>query len=115
MRKVGLENIELLFELRKADRIGNGLKKGESNSVTVLKNRITRVIAAENAITVKDLSVDGYDIMNELGIGPGPIIGKILRELLEQILDDPSKNMRETLLGIAKEALEAHKNKTAPV
>ena len=115
MRKVGLENIELLFELRKADRIGNGLKKGESNSVTVLKNRITRVIAAENAITVKDLSVDGYDIMNEFGIGPGPIIGKILRELLEQILDDPSKNMRETLLGIAKEALEAHKNKTAPV
>jgi poly(A) polymerase/tRNA nucleotidyltransferase (CCA-adding enzyme) len=115
MRKVGLENIDSLFELRRADRIGNGLKRGESGSVGNLRNRINRVIEAENAITVKDLAVDGYDIMSELGLQPGPVVGRILRELLEQILDDPSKNTRETLLTVAREVLEAEKNKTAPV
>jgi tRNA nucleotidyltransferase (CCA-adding enzyme) len=115
MRKVGLENIDSLFELRRADRIGNGLKRGESGSVGNLRNRINKVIEAENAITVKDLAVDGNDIMSELKLQPGPVVGRILRELLERILDDPSENTRETLLAVAREVLEAEKNKTAPV
>ncbi len=105
IRKVGLENLESLFELRKADRIGNGLKQGESNSVKRLKDRIKKVIEDENAITVKDLSVNGHDIMEEFNLKPGPIIGKVLNTLLEEILDDPTKNTRETLISIAREVL----------
>jgi poly(A) polymerase/tRNA nucleotidyltransferase (CCA-adding enzyme) len=101
MRKVGLENLEPLFELRRADRIGNGLKSGESRSVANLRKRIAKVIEEENAITVRDLAVDGHDIMRELGLKPGPIIGEVLGHLLEEILDDPAKNEHETLMSIA--------------
>ncbi len=111
MRKVGLENLDALFELRKADRLGNGLKSGESNSVKRLKERIEKIIEEENAITVKDLAVNGYDIMNKFGLEPGPIIGKILNTLLEEILDDPSKNTKETLLAIARKILADYKKK----
>jgi len=103
IRKVGMENLDALFELRKADRIGNGLKKGESNSIKRLKQRIEKVIEEDNAITVRDLAVNGYDIMNELNIKPGPLVGKVLNGLLEEILDNPEKNKRETLLTLAKE------------
>ena len=113
IRKVGLEYLDALFELRRADRIGNGLKRGESNAVKNLKGRIEKVLEAENAITVKDLSVNGYDIMGEFGLEPGPLIGKILSQLLEEILDDPEKNRREILLSIAKEIV-AHEIKEAP-
>jgi tRNA nucleotidyltransferase (CCA-adding enzyme) len=113
IRKVGLEYLDALFELRRADRIGNGLKRGESNAVKNLKGRIEKVLEAENAITVKDLSVNGYDIMGEFGLEPGPLIGKILSQLLEEILDDPEKNRREILLSIAKEIV-AHETKEAP-
>ncbi len=112
MRKVGLENLDALFELRRADRIGNGLKQGESNSIKKLKERIQQIIEAENAITVKDLAVNGYDIMDELGIKPGPMVGKVLNGLLEIILDDPEKNNRETLLKLAHEIYEKHLNAT---
>ena len=111
MRKVGLENINALFELRKADRIGNGLKSGESNSVRRLKDRIERIIEAENAITVKDLAVNGHDIMNEFNLKPGPIIGKILNALLEEILDNPDKNNRKALLAIANQVLTGERVK----
>jgi len=111
MRKVGLENINALFELRKADRIGNGLKSGESNSVRRLKDRIERIIEAENAITVKDLAVNGHDIMNEFNLKPGPIIGKILNALLEEILDNPDKNNRKALLTIANQVLTGERVK----
>ncbi|UCB47285.1 MAG: HD domain-containing protein [Spirochaetota bacterium] len=103
IRKVGLENSEALFELRKADRIGNGLKQGDSNSVRALKKRIEKVIEEENAITVKDLAVNGHDIMSTFSLNPGPLIGKILSNLLEVILDDPDKNTKKNLLAIAKE------------
>jgi poly(A) polymerase/tRNA nucleotidyltransferase (CCA-adding enzyme) len=105
IRKVELENLESLFELRKADRIGNGLKKGVSRSIVNLKNRIARVLEEANAITVKDLEVNGHDIMNTFNIEPGPVIGKILNGLLEEILDDPDKNTKETLLRLAENML----------
>jgi poly(A) polymerase/tRNA nucleotidyltransferase (CCA-adding enzyme) len=103
IRKVGIENLDALFELRRADRIGNGLKSGESRSIQNLKKRIEKVIEEANAITVKDLAVNGYDIMNELIIKPGPMVGKILNHLLEEILDDPSKNQPGVLLALARD------------
>jgi len=110
IRKVGLENLEPLFELRKADRIGNGMKRGESAAVRRLKQRIDKVIEEENAITVKDLAVNGNDLMAEFDLKPGPIIGKILDALLEEILDDPSKNEHDTLLAIAKDMLRQERS-----
>ena len=109
LRKVGIENLDALFELRRADRIGNGLKKGESNAIKRFKERIEKIIEQENAITVKDLAVNGYDIMETFSLKPGPIIGKILNDLLEVILDEPEKNKKEILLGIAKEIIEKEK------
>ncbi len=102
IRKVEPQNLDAIFELRRADRIGNGLKRGDSNSVKNLKERINKVLEEENAITVKDLALNGYDIMSEFHLEPGPIIGKILKRLLEEILDDPSKNTKETLLSYAR-------------
>lgn len=106
IRKVGLENLNPLFELRKADRIGNGLKSGESRAVANLRKRIEKILEEENAITVRDLAVDGNDIMREFDLKPGPIIGEVLGHLLEEILDDPDKNDYHTLVSIAAEYLK---------
>ncbi len=109
LRKVGVENLDALFELRRADRIGNGLKRGDSKAIKKFRERIEKIIEQENAITVRDLDINGYDLMNTFGLKPGPIIGKILNELLEVILDEPEKNKKEILLEIAKEILEREK------
>ena len=41
--------------------------------------------------------------MIELGVDKGPGIGRILRALLEIVLDDPGANEKETMLAKAKE------------
>jgi tRNA nucleotidyltransferase (CCA-adding enzyme) len=107
MRKVGLENLGALFELRRADRIGNGMKRGESRAVNILKKRIERIIEADNAITVKDLAVNGHDIMQGFNLKPGPVVGVVLNHLLEIILDNPEENEREKLLEYAGEYLRS--------
>lgn len=76
IRKAGLELIPNLFALREADRIGNGLKKGKSNSLDQLQRRIDKIIEEQNAISLKDLKVNGFDIMKSKNISPGPEIGK---------------------------------------
>ncbi len=47
------------------------------------------------------LAITGDDLRNE-GISPGPGMGKILRDLAEIVIEDPSKNDRETLLNIVR-------------
>lgn len=102
MRKVGMDNLSDLFTLRIADRVGNGARSGLPAPITILKERIQKVIDEENAITVKDLKINGHDIMNAFDIKPGPAIGIILNELLELVLDDPAANEFENLMTHAK-------------
>jgi poly(A) polymerase/tRNA nucleotidyltransferase (CCA-adding enzyme) len=110
MRKVGVENLKDILEIRMADRRGNGMRDGMPQPIRELLRRIDRVIEAENAITVRDLDIDGYALMDEFGVKPGPVIGHILNELLEVVLDSPELNTRETLLAKAREIYELAKD-----
>jgi tRNA nucleotidyltransferase (CCA-adding enzyme) len=57
-------------------------------------------IAYRDPIELADLQVDGEDLQRE-GIARGPALGKILRALLEWVVEDPARNVRETLIGRA--------------
>ncbi len=105
MKNVTPEKIPQLFDLRIADHKGNGYKQGAPKSLYHLRRRIDRVIEEENAISLKDLAVDGTVLMSDLNLRPGPVIGDILDHLLEIILDYPERNTREELLAEAKRFL----------
>ena len=66
-----------------------------------LRKKIEEELANKTPLSIKDLSIKGNDIMS-LGIPEGPVIGRILKDLLEVVLDDPSRNTRDALLEIAK-------------
>ncbi|MFW5770250.1 MAG: poly(A) polymerase, partial [Spirochaetota bacterium] len=106
MRKAGLENLEDLFDLRLADRAGNGMREGMPEPIKKLQKRIGKIIEAENAFTVRDLDIDGKVLMDEFSLKPGPVIGKVLNELLEKVLDHPELNRRDTLVEMAGEVLK---------
>lgn len=110
MRKVGVENIPDLFELREADRIGNGTRTGLPEPIKKLQERIDAVIEAENAITVRDLKINGNIIMEKFDLKPGPLIGRILHDLLEMVLDEPEMNMEDLLIEKAEEIYLSLKN-----
>ena len=58
-------------------------------------------IAWRDPIELGDLALDGEDLQRE-GFAPGPGLGKILRALLDAVVEDPSRNSRETLLALAR-------------
>jgi len=103
VRKVGLENIPALFALRKADNIGSGARSPRMYALDVLWERVQEEIRAASAFSLRDLSIDGNDVMAELGIPPGRRVGQILNELFERVTEDPSLNTRERLLELTRE------------
>lgn len=106
MTKVGIENIPALFALRRADNIGSGARSPRMYALEALWRRVQEEIDAANAFSTRDLKVDGNDVMRELGIAPGPEVGRIISALFERVLDDPRLNERETLLRLARDAFE---------
>ncbi|HOB21459.1 MAG TPA: hypothetical protein PKI30_01260 [Bacillota bacterium] len=53
-------------------------------------------------LQIADLAVNGRDVMEILGIGPGPEVGEVLEQLLEQVILCPELNEKTTLEKILK-------------
>jgi tRNA nucleotidyltransferase (CCA-adding enzyme) len=104
IRRVGRENIEDIVALREGDRLGSGSKR-TSWRLEELKQRIHEQL--HQPMQINEMAVTGHDVMERLGVKPGPIIGTILGELFELVMDDPSVNTREILLP----KLDAYRDK----
>ena len=97
VNRVQMERIALLFSLREADIVSRGRGEDPECETRELRARIARVAAEDAVLRVKDLAVNGADVMRALGVGPGPQVGKVLNRLLERVLDDPALNQKEML------------------
>ena len=102
IQRVGEENIDDLFKLRMADAQSNPYTSFKPEEITILQKRISDVRHQDMALKVTDLNITGKDL-EQLGVGKGPKMGEILRELLERVLDDPLLNTKEKLSEIVKE------------
>jgi tRNA nucleotidyltransferase/poly(A) polymerase len=103
IRKVGLDVIPDLFALRRADNIGSGVRAPRMYALEDLWTRVQGEIERSTAFSPRDLVVDGTDVMRELGIGPGPEVGRVISAAFERVLDDPDLNTRERLLPLIRE------------
>ncbi len=95
IREVGVENIDEMLALRTGDRLGSGSSE-TSWRTELFKKRIEEVQVVP--FSIKDLKIDGNDVMKELGIKPGPEIGKILETIFEEVDEGKLQNEREVLL-----------------
>ena len=107
IKKVGKDNLPLLFELRKADRLGKGkVKQTESNEdLEELAARIAAIVEKNECLDLKDLKISGIDLMKRANLKPGPLIGKTLNYLLELVLHNPELNKKEVLISYAEKYL----------
>lgn len=100
INRVGRENIADLFLLIRSDRSAIFGEEASLEDLEELSVRITRILTDRDALTIKDLAVNG-DKLAAAGIKRGPVMGAILNELLETVLDDPSQNTESRLTAIA--------------
>jgi tRNA nucleotidyltransferase (CCA-adding enzyme) len=91
-----------LLDHKEADLIGKGDDGPRDEEELVRLRRFRGVVESElvSPHRLSDLAVDGTDLI-EIGYRPGPELGKTLDGLLDDVVEDPSLNRRETLLARA--------------
>lgn len=102
VRRVGVELIFDLLDLRRADVIAQGMG-GTTEDVDQFESDIRKEIASKAPFGLKDLALDGQGVMRILKLQPGRKIGQVLEYLLEKVLDDPALNTSETLESLARD------------
>lgn len=109
--KVGNDNLEDLIDLRLADMYGKyNMPVRIHDSIACdllieLQDRIKKINEEKNALSLKDLKINGKDLI-QAGIPAGKRIGVILNELFEAVLEDPQLNNHEKLMEIALKSCE---------
>lgn len=110
--RTGAENLPKMYQLRRADSYATALKEPPPNFLLSLVYRAEKAVNEGKAFTLKDLAVSGNDLI-AIGIKPGKIMGVILNELLETVLDDPDQNTPEILTDIAKKVRDEREKNTS--
>lgn len=114
LAKIHEENLEDLYDLRLADIYGmnNAPVRGQDSRTIALlnelKDRISKETEKNSVLSLKQLAVNGKDLMKN-GISAGKDLGFVLNQLLETVLEDPSQNEKEQLIKIA---LNIYKKRT---
>jgi putative nucleotidyltransferase with HDIG domain len=100
------------FILRQADRMGNSLK--EHLPITQkqrdFQERIREVYETSSAYSLKDLKVNGRDLMEYFNLPASPIIGKIIKFLFDSVEETPELNTKSDLLKLSEKYLEEGNN-----
>ena len=100
VNRIGEEFFPMIFDFNKADIMAQSFYNREEKleDLEALKQAYLKVKESGDCVNIKDLAVTGSDVINA-GVSAGPQVGAILKALLEEVLDDPSKNNKEYLLS----------------
>lgn len=107
MNEAGMDTLPLLFLLQRADLMAQSEYKREEKLEKLKAAELCyqEIREAKEAVSIGELVVDGKDLI-QMGMSPGPEIGRMLSWLLEVVLKEPSNNTREELLTLVRRKLE---------
>lgn len=97
--KMGEEKLRMLIEMEKADVKSQApfCIDERLQLIASFEAALDRVLSEENCFSIKDLAVDGRDVM-DAGVPQGRRVGQILQQLFDDVVEERLKNERSQLL-----------------
>jgi len=117
IRRIGPENLDRQFAVRAADIAGSGLPKRDDSNEQ-FQARAHAEVARKPAFSVADLRIGGSDVIAAMirkGLAPPGFagdarVGEALRQLFEQVTEQPERNEPGTLKTLLETYLDAQRN-----
>lgn len=102
--KSGTDLFEDLIKVKKADTLAQSEYKREEKLIYLdsILQLYKEIIRDNECIKLKDMELNGKDLL-ALGIPQGKMVGKILGDLFELVIEEPEKNKKEFLMDYVKE------------
>ena len=97
-----------IFAVKQADMLAQSDfdRDKKKQELDELRRIYAEVVERGDCVVLKNLAITGSDLIAQ-GMKPGKQLGAVLKELLEEVIEDPSKNTREYLLKAAFDREEA--------
>lgn len=107
MNQIGVDAMPYLFVLQRADLMAQGqyMREEKLLRLDAAERCYKEICKSGEAVTRAELALGGRELL-AMGVPSGPEIGRILDELLNTVLEEPSCNTVETLTALAKELIE---------
>jgi tRNA nucleotidyltransferase (CCA-adding enzyme) len=102
--RVGVENLDELFELQIADSKGHK-KNADYSPIIKRREDVRKILANGEPFTISQLDIKGDDLI-KLGFKPGKELGVILKDLLEKVMENPDLNNKNSLIKLAEAKLQ---------
>ena len=96
MGEVGRSSARLLVELWRAEQHASHVDT-QSMALHAFATRVESILERGDALCVADLHLSGADVLSELKLPPGRIVGQVLTGVLHHVLRDPSQNRPNAL------------------
>ncbi len=105
--KIGKDYMELLFEVNRADTSAKNPEHTQEkyDRLEEAKRLYQEILAGGECVSLKELRVNGRDLI-DIGLKPGKAMGDLLNHLLEEVLEKPELNRKETLLAMARTIMQ---------
>lgn len=98
LNRMGPDLFDDYAKLRRADMLGQSdyMQEKKQQDYRHLLEMYREIREAQECLLIRDLKLDGKDLI-AMGVQPGPDMGKILNDLLQQVLEEPQLNTKEKL------------------
>lgn len=104
IQRVGVDRLDALFQLLRADTVAKGTDvQAALQRVDRLLERVNEQLRSKAPTEAKALAVRGDEVMQHLGIKPGPIVGQALKAALDYVIEHPEANQKAMLLNWIEE------------
>lgn len=109
LNKIGETNFRKLLHVRMADikAHSKGTQASRIERCSALHNILDEVIEQEQCFSMKDLAINGKDVMS-LGVSEGKLVGDTLRHILDMVINAEIPNEIEPQMQAAQQYLAVH-------
>ena len=107
MNRLGVPLLRRLLALKRADTMGHAveLRDGRLQELDDIVKRIDTLLAQQACFSLKDLAVNGSDLL-ALGVSPGKAVGECLSWLLNEVMDERLENETGILSQAVRKRLD---------
>lgn len=109
LNQLGVGLFEDYIAIREADIMAQNSQFREKRlkELESIVSCYENILENAEAVTIKDLAISGKELL-EMGVFQGQLVGKILSDLLEEVIEEPERNTLDYLSRRAKDMMDLY-------
>lgn len=102
LARVGQDQLDDVMALAYAERMARREQAPGLRALDGLQRRITAELKRSPPLRLRDVAISGRDVMMALNLPPGPLVGRLLQSLHQQVLENPAANDPKFLMDFLR-------------